>query len=106
MLPTEADTKAAIESLKEAGVFAGNFYWYGNNWHYIRKWDHLKNATSLYPLSKEQQSALIALQSTDFSKSDAVMSKCISTAISLVWTEEQVHEKGAAFLAVLQKVVA
>jgi 8-amino-3,8-dideoxy-alpha-D-manno-octulosonate transaminase len=49
---------------------------------------------------------LIALQTTDFSKSDAVMSKCISTAISLVWTEEQVHEKGAAFLAVLQKVVA
>jgi 8-amino-3,8-dideoxy-alpha-D-manno-octulosonate transaminase len=49
---------------------------------------------------------LIALQSTDFSKSDAVMSKCISTAISLVWTEEQVHEKGAAFLTVLQKVVA
>ena len=60
----------------------------------------------MYPLSKEQQSALIALQNTDFSKSDAVMSKCISTAISLVWTEAQVHEKGAAFLAVLQKVVA
>jgi 8-amino-3,8-dideoxy-alpha-D-manno-octulosonate transaminase len=49
---------------------------------------------------------LIALQHTDFSKSDAVMSKCISTAMSLVWTEEQVHEKGAAFLAVLKKVVA
>ena len=50
--------------------------------------------------------ALIALQHTDFSVSDAVMSKCISTAISLVWTEEQIHEKGAAFLAVLKKVVA
>jgi 8-amino-3,8-dideoxy-alpha-D-manno-octulosonate transaminase len=105
-LPSQQHTENAIAAFKEAGILAGNFYWYGNNWHYIRKWDHLKNATSLYPLSKEQQSALIALQSTDFSKSDAVMSKCISTAISLVWTEEQVHEKGAAFLAVLQKVVA
>jgi 8-amino-3,8-dideoxy-alpha-D-manno-octulosonate transaminase len=105
-LPSQQHTENAIAAFKEAGILAGNFYWYGNNWHYIRKWDHLKNATSLYPLSKEQQSALIALQTTDFSKSDAVMSKCISTAISLVWTEEQVHEKGAAFLAVLQKVVA
>jgi 8-amino-3,8-dideoxy-alpha-D-manno-octulosonate transaminase len=57
-------------------------------------------------LSEAQQKALIALQHTDFSKSDAVMSKCISTAISLLWTEEQIHEKGAAFLAVLKKVVA
>jgi 8-amino-3,8-dideoxy-alpha-D-manno-octulosonate transaminase len=105
-LPSQEHTENAIAALKEAGILAGNFYWYGNNWHYIRKWDHLKKATSLYPLSEAQQKALIALQSTDFSKSDAVMSKCISTAISLVWTEEQVHEKGAAFLAVLQKVVA
>ena len=105
-LPTQALTEKAIAAFKEAGIFAGNFYWFANNWHYIRKWDHLKNATSLYPLSMEQQSALIALQHTDFSASDAVMSKCISSAISLVWTEEQVHEKGAAFLAVLQKVVA
>ena len=105
-LPSQQHTEKAIAAFKEAGILAGNFYWYGNNWHYIRKWDHLKNATSLYPLSVAQQNALIALQSTDFSKSDAVMSKCISTAISLVWTEEQVHEKGAAFLAVLQKVVA
>jgi 8-amino-3,8-dideoxy-alpha-D-manno-octulosonate transaminase len=57
-------------------------------------------------LSQAQQNALIALQHTDFSKSDMVMSKCISTAISLVWTEAQVHEKGAAFLDVLKKVLA
>ena len=105
-LPSQQDTEKAIAAFKEAGILAGNFYWFANNWHYIRKWDHLKNATSLYPLSEAQQSALIALQDADFSKSDAVMSKCISTAISLIWTEEQVHEKGAAFLTVLKKVLA
>jgi 8-amino-3,8-dideoxy-alpha-D-manno-octulosonate transaminase len=105
-LPSQSDTENAIAAFKEAGILAGNFYWYGNNWHYIRKWDHLKNASSLYPLSEAQQKALTDLQHTDFSKSDAVMSKCISTAISLLWTEEQIHEKGAAFLAVLKKVLA
>jgi 8-amino-3,8-dideoxy-alpha-D-manno-octulosonate transaminase len=105
-LPTQALTEKAIAAFKEAGIFAGNFYWFANNWHYIRKWDHLKNATSLYPLSEAQQNALIALQHADFSKSDAIMSKCISTAISLLWTEEQVHEKGAKFLQVLQQTLS
>ena len=105
-MPSQELTEKAIAAFKEAGILAGNFYWFANNWHYIRKWDHLKNATSLYPLSDLQQKALLALKHTDFSKSDAIMSRCISTAISLTWTEEQVHEKGAAFLAVLKKVIA
>jgi len=105
-LPTAEATEKAIAAFKEAGIMAGNFYWFANNWHYIKKWDHLKNANSLYPLSTAQQTALTKLNKADFSKSDLIMSRCISTAISLVWTEEQVHEKGAKFLQVLQQVLS
>ena len=105
MLPTEASTKAAIESLKEAGVFAGNFYWYANNWHYIAKWDHLKNATTLNRLHDNQTTALLGLQTQSFAKSDAIMSRTISTAISLLWTEEQIKEKGEQMLAAITKVL-
>jgi 8-amino-3,8-dideoxy-alpha-D-manno-octulosonate transaminase len=105
MLPTEASTKVAIESLKEAGVFAGNFYWYANNWHYITKWDHLKNATTLNRLHDAQTAALLALQTQSFAKSDAIMSRTISTAISLLWTEEQIKEKGEKMLAAIAKVL-
>jgi 8-amino-3,8-dideoxy-alpha-D-manno-octulosonate transaminase len=105
-LPTQEQTEKAIAAFKEAGILAGNFYWYANNWHYIRKWDHLKTAKSLYALSEAQQNALTALQTTQFEKSDAIMSKCISTAISLTWSEAQVHEKGAKFLAVLQATLS
>jgi 8-amino-3,8-dideoxy-alpha-D-manno-octulosonate transaminase len=101
-LPTQAATEKVIEAMKAEGILAGNFYWFANNWHYIRKWDHLKHAKSLYALSTAQQNALINLQTTNFAKSDAVMSRCISTAISLLWTEEQVHEKGAKCLQVIQ----
>jgi 8-amino-3,8-dideoxy-alpha-D-manno-octulosonate transaminase len=69
-------------------------------------WDHLKNSKSLYPLSAEQQKALIDLQHNSFEKSDAIMSKCISTAISLAWTEDQVHEKGARLFLVLQQALS
>jgi 8-amino-3,8-dideoxy-alpha-D-manno-octulosonate transaminase len=101
-LPTQAATEKVIEAMKAEGILAGNFYWFANNWHYIRKWDHLKHAKSLYALSTSQQNALTNLQTTNFAKSDAVMSRCISTAISLLWTEEQVHEKGAKCLQVIQ----
>ena len=105
-LPTEEATRAAITEMKAQGIAAGNFYWFDNNWHYIRKWDHLKSATALYPLYAEQRDALLKLADQDFSASDAVMGRCICTSISLLWTEEQVKEKGEKMVAAIQKVLA
>lgn len=105
-LPSQEKMEKAIEALKTAGIFAGNFYWFANNWHYIRKWDHLKNVQSLYALNEAQQLALSKLSHTKFEASDAIMSRCISTAISLTWTEEQVHAKGAQFLQVLKEALS
>ena len=105
-LPTEEATRAVVAEMKAQGIAAGNFYWFDNNWHYIRKWDHLKNATALYPLHAEQKEALEKLSNQDFSASDAVMGRCICTSISLLWTEEQLKEKGEKMVAAIQKVLA
>jgi 8-amino-3,8-dideoxy-alpha-D-manno-octulosonate transaminase len=105
-LPSKEKMETAIEALKAAGIFAGNFYWFANNWHYIKKWDHLKNVHSLYALNEAQQTALKKLQTTSFEASDAIMSRCVSTAISLTWSEEQVHAKGAQFLKVLKEALS
>lgn len=104
-LPTEEITKAVVAEMKEQGILAGNFYWFINNWHYISKWDHLKNATTLNNISEAQKAALLKLKETSFPASDAIMSRCISTAISLVWTEEQIKEKGEKMVAAIQKVL-
>lgn len=105
-LPSEDAAKAVMAALKTQNIAAGNFYWFDNNWHYIRKWHHLKNATTLNTLSDAQRAALLTLNETNFPASDAVMSRCISTAISLTWTEEQVHEKAEKIKAVVQKVLS
>jgi 8-amino-3,8-dideoxy-alpha-D-manno-octulosonate transaminase len=105
-LPTEELTRAAIAEMKEQGIGAGNFYWYDNNWHYIRKWQHLKEAAFLNKISPDQKEALQRIQQQDFSASDAVMSRCIGTAISLLWTEEQIKEKGVKMAAAITKVLA
>lgn len=105
-LPTEEMTRAVVAGLKEQGILAGNFYWFDNNWHYIRKWDHLKNAAALHRLSDAQQKTLTDLKTKDFSPSDAVMGRCISTAISCLWSESQVKEKGEKIVDVIKKVLS
>lgn len=104
-LPTEEVTRAVVDEMKTQNVLAGNFYWYDNNWHYIRKWDHLKNNLTLHSLNDAQQLALKKLQSQNFSSSDAIMSRCISSAISLLWTEEQTREKAEKMVGIIRKAL-
>lgn len=104
-LPTEAITKAVVEEMKAQGILAGSFYWFVNNWHYISKWDHLKKALALGALSDAQQNALLGLDTKSFPESDAIMGRCISTAISLAWTEEQIKDKGEKMVAAIKKIL-
>ncbi|MFN8250368.1 MAG: DegT/DnrJ/EryC1/StrS family aminotransferase [Ferruginibacter sp.] len=105
-LPTAAITQAVVDELKAQGILAGNFYWYNNNWHYIRKWDHLKNAITLNALSPELKEKVMYHANKDFSASDAIMSRCISTAVSLAWTEAQLNEKGEKIIAAVKLVLS
>ncbi len=105
-LPTEEITRAVVNELKAQNILAGNFYWFDNNWHYIRKWDHLKNSTTLNALHPDLKAQVIHHANKDFAASDAVMSRCISTAISLVWSEEQIKEKGEKMVQCIKKILA
>jgi len=105
-LPTEEITRAVVNEMKIQEILPGNFYWYDNNWHYIRKWDHLKNAVTLNSLHPDLKAQVIHHATKDFAASDAVMSRCISTAISLLWTEDQIKEKGNKMVALIKKVMS
>jgi 8-amino-3,8-dideoxy-alpha-D-manno-octulosonate transaminase len=105
-LPTEEITKAFVAEMKAQGILAGNFYWYDNNWHYIRKWQHLKQAITLNGLHPDLKAAVIHHANKDFSASDAIMSRCISTAIGLLWSDEQLQEKGEKMVAAIRKALS
>lgn len=104
-LPSEKITREAVAEFQAAGI-GGNFYWYDNNWHYIRKWHHLQNGSWMYRLPEEQKLQVMHYTNLAFPVSDAVMSRCISSSISLVWTEEQAKERGNKMAAILNKVIA
>lgn len=104
-LPTENIARAAIAELQAAGI-AGNFYWYDNNWHYIRKWQHLQSGSWMHRLPEEQKLQVMQHTNKAFPVSDAVMSRCISSSISLLWTEEQAKERGEKIAEILKKAIA
>jgi 8-amino-3,8-dideoxy-alpha-D-manno-octulosonate transaminase len=105
-LPSEAAARAVVAEMKAQQILPGNFYWFDNNWHYIRKWDHLKQGAALNRLSEPQAAALAKLQKQSFAASDAVLSRCISTAINLSWTDAQLQEKADRMVAAIQKAMA
>jgi 8-amino-3,8-dideoxy-alpha-D-manno-octulosonate transaminase len=105
-MPSRELTEAVVAEMKAQQIFAGNFYWFDHNWHYIRKWDHLKSEKTLYRLTPGQSVALNKINTQDLSKSDAVMGCCISTAIGLSWTDDQLREKASKLSAVIKKVLS
>ena len=102
-LPDGEKAKLAQNALKEAGV-DGCFYWYDNNWHYYRKWEHLIYKKSLGNLPQDVKNQLPDYSQSDFSKSDHWISRNISCLIKLSWSEDEVHQRAKTMADVLKNL--
>ena len=91
-LPDLETTRAVIKAFKENGIDACWNY-YDNNWHYIRKWDHLKELKSLFPITQDVKDSLKYLQTKSFEQSDNYIGRNISCLIKLSWTEDEVGNR-------------
>lgn len=103
-LPDLETSRKAVKALKDTGI-DGCFHYYDNNWHFIRKWEHLKDLKTLYPLSKEVKDGLKYLQTKDFSKSNHFIGRNISCLIKLSWTELEVKERASKMVKAIQSVL-
>lgn len=104
-LPGEELAVETHRQLGEAGV-DGCFYWYNNNWHYVKKWEHLKTHKSLGKLPEEVLKRLPDLKDSDFSASDQWMGRNLSLLIKLGWDENQVRERAGKIRTVLEDVLS
>lgn len=91
-LPDLERARRVSEAFKSNGIDAC-FHYYDNNWHYIRKWDHLKQLKSLFPIPQEIKQGLKYLEHKTFEQSDAFIARNISCLIKLSWTEEEVKTR-------------
>ncbi|MHA7941622.1 DegT/DnrJ/EryC1/StrS family aminotransferase [Formosa sp. 3Alg 14/1] len=99
----ETSNKAML-ALKEAGI-DGCFHYYNNNWHYVRKWNHLKEAKSLFPIAPQIQDALSTLENKNFEKSDYYIARNISCLIKLSWTEDEVKLRASKMVEAIKSVL-
>lgn len=99
-LPTEDLARKAIEALQDKGV-DGCFYWFDNNWHYHKKWDHLKDAVSLGRLSTDVKEGIAGWKNNSFEASDRWMSRTISCLIKLSWNDEEIKKRSLSISQIL-----
>jgi len=83
--PDEKTAREWSRSLAAAGV-PGCFYWYDNNWHYPRRWDHLKSLRTPGTSPLELLDPRPDLSKPDIEASDRVLSRTISMLVKLSWT--------------------
>lgn len=103
-LPNLELARKVSKAFKSNGVDVC-FHYYDNNWHYIRKWEHLKDLKTLYPMPKEVKEGLGYLKNKTFSQSDDYIGRNISCLIKLSWTEAEVKELAQKMASIINSLL-
>lgn len=105
-LPDEESAKAVVAALKAEGVgnFTGIQYWWDNNYHYIRNWEHVRSLNTpmkivahLLPTPQDYQNLSLPI-------TDGLISRLISLVVKVTWTETQMQELCSAIEKALASV--
>ncbi len=99
-LEDEDQARRIARGLGSAGM-DGCFYWYDNNWHYLRKWDHFKQIKSLASLPFHLRQACPDYSKVHLPQSDRIMSRTLSLQIKLSWTPEALQKR----VEIIEKVM-
>jgi 8-amino-3,8-dideoxy-alpha-D-manno-octulosonate transaminase len=89
--PDENTAREWTRSLAASGV-PGCFYWYDNNWHYPRGWDHLKKLRTPGASPLELLDPRPDFSKPDIEASDRVLSRTISMLVKLSWSPTDLEE--------------
>ena len=76
LLPNEEITRKVAKEFNQSGV-DGTFYWYDNNWHYFRKWDHIKNMKTANRIPQTSLEYYPEYNTLKFPQSDSIISRTI-----------------------------
>ena len=93
-LPDAETTKRAVQALREAGVpsITGLQYWWENNYHYVRNWEHFREMKTPAKLHIHTVAPPQDYHNLHLPISDSVVSRLISLVVKVAWTDEQLQE--------------
>lgn len=99
-LEDEDQARRIARGLGAAGM-DGCFYWYDNNWHYLKKWDHFNQMKSVAGLPFHLQKGYPDYSRVYLPQSDRIMSRTLSLQIKLSWTSEVLQKR----VEIIEKVM-
>jgi 8-amino-3,8-dideoxy-alpha-D-manno-octulosonate transaminase len=104
-LPDEATARQTVDEMKSAGLDAFQ-YWYDNNYHYLKNWEHLTNLHAMNPMPIATQP-----KPQDWSQlrsyvpeTDRIIRCLISFQVKIGWSEEELEQRCRKLAAVMEKV--
>lgn len=99
-LPEQDRARRAQKALASAGL-DGVFYWFDNNWHYHRRWEHLKEFRSPGRSPDSLRQAVRSRNSGTFDPSDHWMGRTVSVLIKMGWDRAALEHRTAILSEVL-----
>jgi 8-amino-3,8-dideoxy-alpha-D-manno-octulosonate transaminase len=88
-LENEAITRRILKAFDKYGV---NYaYWYDNNYHYFKNWEHIKQMKTAAKLAVTMFQPPQNYTTLKVPKSDCIMSRLISIQIRINWTENELN---------------
>ncbi len=103
-MPDESRARKTARGFGQAGIDSC-FYWYDNNWHYIRQWDHFKTLRFPAKMPIELLQQRPAYETLTLPESDRIMSRTISMLIKLTWTENELLQRIEKIVDVIRQSV-
>jgi len=105
-LPDEATTRKVVSALQEAGI-GGVQYWYDNNFHYIKNWEHLKEMKTAAKVHLQTvENPPQDFKTLELPKTDAIISRLISLVVKVAWTAEELKDLTEKITNALSSVLA
>ena len=103
LLPDPETAVRVHEELGKAGV--GTAYWYKNNFHYIRNWEHLQGLKSAYRLPISFLEDIPDYANIHLPRTDQLMSRMQMIEIRLSWTQEELDNIREKISGVLKRLL-
>jgi 8-amino-3,8-dideoxy-alpha-D-manno-octulosonate transaminase len=101
-LPDESVTRKVLKSFDNNGV--GYAYWYDNNYHYFKNWEHVRNLKTAAKLPVTLFNPPQDYSTLQFPQSDNIISRLISIQVRITWTEAEIQDLTSKIEKALKEV--
>jgi 8-amino-3,8-dideoxy-alpha-D-manno-octulosonate transaminase len=89
LLKDESTTRKALKAFDKHGVSYA--YWYDNNYHFFKNWEHVKHLKTAAPLAITLFNPPQDYSTLFLPQSDNIISRLISIQIRITWTDQELQ---------------